>query len=656
MTSDIPSREQLLHALYEAAELEHDLMCTYLYAAFSLRQGESEGLPAAMTDVVASWRRAIIDVAVAEMSHLVAVWNVTAALGGTPRFGRTNFPLDPGYLPAGIVVKLAPFNRATLQHFVHLERPAGSDEADGDGFAHERAYTRAVSARRLTPTAMDYATVGEFYAALGDGLTRFAAAVGESAAFCGDPAFQLSRSEVDLPGARPVICLKTALRAFDEIVLDGEGAPSASATSHFQRFVTIREDFDRRLAETPGFSPAWPVATNPVLRRPPRPEGRVWLETPTSAAVVDVANAAYGLMLRALAQTYVSPDPRDKAGWTDLAIGLMHVVTAMGEAAARLPAGPSNPHCNAGMSFTALRDAAPLAAGASAHRFARERLGELKDGTETLLNEPDLVAVRPRIETAARQLSALLNRATAAASAVSTASASAASQPATTSPAGSNAAPPSRVEDGVEHVEGEKLTLSFDGKRCIHARFCVTGAPQVFLANVQGPWIRPDAMDVERLAEIAHACPSGAITYRRKDGRPDEGAPPVNLAALREGGPYAFRGELTINGATAGTRATLCRCGASNNKPYCDGSHAGAGFTASGEPASQQTDALAVRNGPLSVDPQPDGPLQVRGNLEIVSGTGRVVARVTSARLCRCGASATKPFCDGSHARIGFRG
>jgi CDGSH-type Zn-finger protein len=41
--------------------------------------------------------------------------------------------------------------------------------------------------------------------------------------------------------------------------------------------------------------------------------------------------------------------------------------------------------------------------------------------------------------------------------------------------------------------------------------------------------------------------------------------------------------------------------------------------------------------------------------MEIISGTGRVVARTVNARLCRCGGSATKPFCDGTHARIGLR-
>ena len=110
-----------------------------------------------------------------------------------------------------------------------------------------------------------------------------------------------------------------------------------------------------------------------------------------------------------------------------------------------------------------------------------------------------------------------------------------------------------------------------------------------------------------------------------------------------------------IDGAPAPFRATLCRCGASKNKPYCDGSHHGVGFSASGEPPSGNTDMLPARDGPLAIDPQPNGPLSVRGNLEITSGTGRVVARVTAAVLCRCGGSASKPFCDGTHARIGFR-
>jgi CDGSH-type Zn-finger protein/uncharacterized Fe-S cluster protein YjdI len=219
-----------------------------------------------------------------------------------------------------------------------------------------------------------------------------------------------------------------------------------------------------------------------------------------------------------------------------------------------------------------------------------------------------------------------------------------------------NLAPTPRSENGVDYIEGRDLTLIYEGRKCIHSRFCVTWGPKVFLANVKGPWINPDAMPTETLAEIAHVCVSGAIRYKRKDGKPDEQAPPVNLISVREGGPYAFKADIRLDGAPAGNfRYTLCRCGASKNKPFCDGSHHEVQFGASGEPPTGKADMLAARNGPLEVTPLVDGPLQVRGNMEIISGTGRVVARLESTRLCRCGGSANKPYCDGTHATIGFK-
>ncbi len=301
----LAQREVLIHALYEAAELEHNLMCTYLYAAVSLKDGEAEGLSAEEAAAVKRWRQVLLGVAIEEMGHLAAVWNITSALGGSPRFGRTNFPLDPGYLPACVVVKLAPFTADTLQHFVFLERPHGSTEQDGAGFAYERPYVRGGGAARLTPMAVDYSTVGDFYAALGEGLRALVARYGESNAFDGDPALQLSPEEVSLAGAKQVRCLKTALAAFAAIVEQGEGAPRDTVGSHYQKFLGIRTELRALMAKNPDLAPAHPAATNPVLRRPPRPEGRVWLENPDAVAAVDLANACYGLMLRLLAYAYL---------------------------------------------------------------------------------------------------------------------------------------------------------------------------------------------------------------------------------------------------------------------------------------------------------------------------------------------------------------
>jgi CDGSH-type Zn-finger protein/uncharacterized Fe-S cluster protein YjdI len=686
-TKRVVTRELALHALYEAAELEHNLMCTYLYAAFSLKDGVAEGLAPDEAEAVSRWRQKLIRVAVEEMQHLAAVWNITSALGGSPQFGRSNFPLDPGYLPAGIVVKLAPFSPETLQHFVYLERPRGSTEKDGEGFAYERNYVRGGGLARLTPMGINYDTVGDFYEALSNGLKAMVTQYGEGVAFAGDPALQLSQNEINMAGCKPVICVKTALAAFDAIVLQGEGAPADSADSHYQKFLAIREEYRALKAKNPAFSPAFPAATNPVLRRPPRPEGRVWLEDPEVIAVVDLANAAYGLMLRLLAYAYALPGPSsEKSLSADLAIGLMQAMVPLAERAARLPAGPSNPHCNGGMSFITLRSAAALPPGRGARQFFVERFAQLAEagaalrscGDARALAAADLLAKLSKRATRGFDLPVPAVAASAAGSAPGVSGAQmpggiaagrpqtpaaaaptatgalAAAQPAAASTV-VQAAAPSTTVNGIETAHGSKLDLMFETKRCIHARFCVTGAPDVFLANVQGPWIHPDAMEVERVVEIAHACPSGAIQYRRTDGAHDEPAPPVNLASIRESGPYAFKGQLELDGDPIGFRATLCRCGASKNKPFCDSSHHEVGFNATGEPASGKTDALAVRNGVLAIDPQLNGPLSIRGNLEITSGTGRVVARVMTAKLCRCGGSATKPFCDGTHARIGFK-
>ena len=670
------SREALVHQLYEAAELEHNLMCTYLYAAFSLKQGVNEGLRPVEAEATARWRRAILKVAVEEMGHLTAVWNITAALGGSPRFGRYNFPLDPGGLPASVVVRLAPFSEAVLQHFIFLERPGSSDEPDGEGFAPEWSFKRGDerAGTRVTPMPIDYETVGSFYATLSGNLKEFVARVGEKEAFCGDRDLQISRKELDFQGCDPVFCTTTATRAFDAIVNQGEGAASESPDSHFCRFLAIRDELRALKSANPDFEPAFPSAVNPVLRRPVRTGSRVWLENEDTAATVDLANSAYMLMLRLISHSYLVPRPHpDKALCIDLALGLMRAVTPLAERAARLPAGPANPGCNGGMSFTALRESAPLPPGSSAGRFFVERARELMEAARRVAAGGDERAVQAlRIlselaQRAERRFAELEQLAPAMLSAglPTPAPIGAPMIPATSSAIEvradasliepGNVAPTPRTVDGVDYIEGRDLTLIYEGKKCIHSRFCVTWGPNVFLANVKGPWIKPDAMPTEALTEIAHVCVSGAIRYQRKDGQPDEGPPPVNLIGIRENGPYAIRADMRLDGGpSASYRCTLCRCGASQNKPFCDGSHVN-NFVAGGEPRSGKTDMLPSRDGPLEIVPITDGPLQVRGNVEITSGTGRVVARLESARLCRCGGSGTKPFCDGTHSAIGFR-
>ncbi|MDW3681006.1 CDGSH iron-sulfur domain-containing protein [Cupriavidus sp. CV2] len=206
-----------------------------------------------------------------------------------------------------------------------------------------------------------------------------------------------------------------------------------------------------------------------------------------------------------------------------------------------------------------------------------------------------------------------------------------------------------------ESVAGKRVIVLFDDSRCIHSRHCVLDRPDVFEPGVQGEWIHPDNATAEEIAEIAHNCPSGAISYQNIDGSPGEAAPLVNVVRVLENGPLALRAAITIDGQPAGFRLTLCRCGASRNKPLCDSSHASTGFVASGEAATVASEPLAQRDGPLDIHPIPNGPLRVKGNLEVISGTGRTITRMTEAWFCRCGQSGNKPFCDGTHKKVGFR-
>lgn len=370
-------REQLLQLLAEASEIEHTLMCSYLYAAFSLKDGAHAGLSTEQGGAVDRWRATIMDVAVQEMAHLLMVGNLAIAIGGRPHLARPNFPVAPGYFPSGVVVRLAPFNEATLDHFIFLERPAGHALPDGEGYDGEPDYGREQAYRGLTPSLQDYATVGQLYEAIRANLKELARRLGETRLFAGSAASQIGPEVVDLPGVAVVGDLATALRAIDMIVEQGEGSPGDRDDSHYRAFIAIRDEYHRLQAQDPGFEPAWPAAENPVMRRPPEPEGKVYVDEPAAARVLDFANAVYATLLRLLVQAFGRHRADAAAAMMSAAIELMHVLGRAAMALARMPASRSVPGVCAGMSFTSLRGVdAPFERVAEA-ALIDERLAEL---------------------------------------------------------------------------------------------------------------------------------------------------------------------------------------------------------------------------------------------------------------------------------------
>ena len=209
--------------------------------------------------------------------------------------------------------------------------------------------------------------------------------------------------------------------------------------------------------------------------------------------------------------------------------------------------------------------------------------------------------------------------------------------------------------------ESNDIVVEYDLKRCIHAAECVRGLPEVFDPD-RKPWIDPDRAEADAIAEVVERCPTGALQYRRTDDGDHERPDDENVARVDPGGPVFVRGrirlELPDGSVLEETRLALCRCGASNDKPFCDGSHERIEFDDGGAieggrlvPADE---ADADGQDTVGFACAPDGPILVQGPLRVEGSDGSRSEGVKGA-LCRCGHSDTKPFCDGSHRDVGFQ-
>lgn len=134
----------------------------------------------------------------------------------------------------------------------------------------------------------------------------------------------------------------------------------------------------------------------------------------------------------------------------------------------------------------------------------------------------------------------------------------------------------------VREYYGEGITVSYDVRRCIHAHECVRGLPRVFDVK-RRVWIDATQASPDEIAAVVEQCPTGALHFRRNDHGTNEAIPERTELRVVPDGPLYLRGNLEIltpAGVVHETRAALCRCGATSNKPFCDGSHDKIGFSA----------------------------------------------------------------------------
>jgi hypothetical protein len=367
----IDSRSDLLKLLCEAAELEHGIACSYLYAGFSLKRDLSEG---GMTweeqQKVRRWAAQIYFVASQEMLHLALVWNLTTAIGGTPYYLRPNFPQDSKYYPLNARLALEPFGLTSLRRFILYERP--------QNMSPERDLKKLLAFEGEDPEEIEFGSIGELYALIESGFRNLS----EKELFIGSPTQQVTSDMIHFQEMVSVTDRASAIRAIETITEQGEGTSRDREDSHYGAFIAILKELVESKAQGSNFSPARQAMLNPStsIERGYGANSNP-IDHPLSAQVAGLFDSAYGLMLRMLAWSFEF----DSTGlevqirkFCSVAIDFMpRVLLPIGEGLMLMPAGKKYPGKTAGPGFGLTRHVMLPPNIENACRLCRERLQEL---------------------------------------------------------------------------------------------------------------------------------------------------------------------------------------------------------------------------------------------------------------------------------------
>jgi hypothetical protein len=401
----------LIEALHEAAELEHDLMCQYLFAAYSMKRSVSEGgVDAVQLEKIRRWGSLITSVARQEMEHMGLVLNMLSAIGGTPHFARPNFPQKADYYGrADIELTLTAFNTDTIRRFQVFEQP---DPPPQQGWCHRpqgraagavREQVRAgtltqanIEAARLDQAEVKFNSVQDLYMKILEGFVNVTRKVGESKLFTGSAKEQvwggpgsayegsmddLNQYDMDFI---PVTNLQSASNAIFMILEQGEGVSALSnyvEHTHYCIFTTMLAEMEGAGAGGP-LEASRPVVSNPMTLIHPhtRKRGVNLITNPDTREVAGLFNNCYELMLLMLMFLY-SNNNKTKEQAASLMNAIFFPLMTMfirplSETLTLLPAFMDKPG-NAGPGFELSTDVLLLPPPDYAWKIFQERLDEL---------------------------------------------------------------------------------------------------------------------------------------------------------------------------------------------------------------------------------------------------------------------------------------
>ena len=408
----VERRKELTYLLSLAAELEHALMCEYLYAAFSLRSTAGPGLREGQLAAVERWRQVVLGVAAEEMLHWAVVQNLLTAVGSAPFVSRPHFPHQAKGYPPGVQLRLLPFGEAALEHFVYLERPEGVERADAEGFEPAGPRLAPMGPDEIVPRGQEFATQGHLYRSVERGFERLVELLGEDRLFIGPAFHQAEETTFGWPDLGPITDLAGANRAIERIVEQGEGATGDWTTAHYGRFLEVLGEYQAMRKADPAFAPTYPVVAA-GMRAVEGIEPEVYITDPATGGCSDLFNAVYELLLQMIARYFAfgHETPQQRQVLASTSVGLMFgAIKPLGLLLASLPVGSEHPAATAGANFQLPYRASFLLPHRRAAwiRFA-ERLDELAtfaDGLHPATGGDVVAAVSRALARAASDLTA----------------------------------------------------------------------------------------------------------------------------------------------------------------------------------------------------------------------------------------------------------
>lgn len=548
-----------------ALEIEHAVVPPYLCTLYSIKEGHNQEAVEVITSVFME-----------EMLHMTLAANLLNAVGGAPQVDKPGFMVTyPTYLPHStnvFQVPLLKFCPEAVEVFLHIEKP----EAHG-----------------ALPEDDKYETLGQFYQAIEEGFERLCRELGEEAVFGGDPARQVT-DKLYYGGSGRIIAvtnLSSALAALEEIVEQGEGMDhqeiwdgdrnmfhaEREEVGHYFRFNEIRAGRSYQQGDTPQSGPtgeSFIVDWDAVYNMRPNPRAQDYAEGSEIRAKMDDFNRTYSSILHLLHECF-----NGKPNLLAVATGAMYELKQQAIELMQMPSGDGTTTVGPSFEYVPPERRHPMA-------HLVRKIVVMENGPYLVYGDIPL-AYKTRIfsehgEPLTWQKGQIFET----------------EETYALCRCGQSSSKPfcdgthARVVfDGTESADtgpttarqvlhaGVGIVVKRDASLCMHAGFC--GNRLTSISKMV-----PETADSQVRAQIiamAERCPSGSYTYALEpDGANIEPDLPQAIAVTPDG-PLWVTGEIPIGRADGQpletrNRITICRCGASKNKPLCDGSHEEVGF------------------------------------------------------------------------------